>query len=789
MNLRNTIKTMLLSLALVAGTGAYGQCYQKTGQGIKAVACGMDVELQFYAPEIVRIIKQPGNTERTKGSFAVVKTPEMTKFVAEEREGRIWLETDSLAITLDLQTGKIAYADRKGNLLLEEKEYGTQFTPVEYGEDKTYLVRQAFRLEEGEAVYGLGQHQKGKMNQRNQMVHLRQTNTEIAIPYIQSIKGYGLYWDNYSPTTFTDNPMETAFDSQYGECADYYFMYGGSAGNVLKCMRELTGQVQMNALWTYGFWQSRERYQSQEEMLDVVRKYRKLQVPLDGIVQDWQYWGVDPLTWNAVEFGNPLFPDPKKMVDEVHGMNAHIAISIWPSFGKSTAIHKELKEKGALLDFKTYPEQAEVYDVFRPEAREIYWKYIHKNMFSIGIDGWWLDATEPEFSDKDEKLNQKTYAGTYRKVYNAFPIVSVGSVYEHQRAVSSDKRVFILTRSAFAGQQRYGANSWSGDIQATWEVLRKQISAGLNFSVCGIPYWNTDIGGFITWNSYREGVQDPAYRELYVRWTQFGAFTPMMRSHGTNTPREIYQFGEKGSWEFDALEKYINLRYRMLPYLYSTAWGVSRDGDTFMRPLFMDFPHDVWVRDLDDQYMFGRSLMVAPVTEPMYVDRDKKVNLKDIKSRQVYLPSGSEWVDFWTGEKWQGGQTVGKEAPIDVMPIYVKAGSILPVGPKVQYATEKKWDKLELRIYPGADGEFVLYEDENDNYNYEKGLYSTITFKWDNRKRVLDISDRTGKFPGMLDKRVFTIVLVEKGHGVGDCSTVKANKAVAYHGKQLRVKL
>lgn len=788
MNLGNAIKIISLSLSIVAGT-AYGQSYQKTDKGIKTEICDIDVELQFYAPEMVRIIKKPNGVNPTGSSFSVIKTPENTKFVVEERNGQVWLESDSLTVSLDLQTGKITYFDRRGNRLLEEKDYGIQFTPVEYGTDNTYLVRQAFRLDQGEAIYGLGQHQKGKMNQRNQMIHLRQVNTDIAIPYIQSIKGYSLFWDNYSPTTFTDNPMETAFDSQWGECADYYFMYGGNADNVMKCMRELTGQVQMNALWTYGFWQSRERYQSQEELLEVVKKYRKLQVPLDGIVQDWQYWGVDPVTWNAVEFGNPLFPDPKKMIDEVHRLNAHIAISIWPSFGKDTRIHRELEEQGLLLDFKTYPEQAEVYDVFHPKARGIYWEYINRNMFSIGMDGWWLDATEPEFSDKDDKLNQKTYVGPYRKLFNAFPIASVGSVYDHQRAVSSDKRVFILTRSAFAGQQRYGANSWSGDIQGTWEVLRKQISAGLNFSVCGIPYWNTDIGGFITWNSYRDGVKDPAYRELYVRWTQFGAFTPMMRSHGTNTPREIYQFGEKGSWEFDALEKYINLRYMMLPYLYSTAWKVSKNGDTFMRPLFMDFPQDVQVHDMDNQYMFGRSLLVAPVTEPMYVDQDKNVNLNDIKTKQVYLPAGSNWVDFWTGQTWSGGQTVRKATPIDVMPIYVKAGSILPVGPKVQYATEQKWDKLEIRVYPGKDGEFVLYEDENDNYNYEKGLYSTIIFKWDDQKRVLSIKDRVGAFPGMLEKRVFSIVLVEKGHGTGDRFTVKANKTVTYNGKRMKVKL
>ena len=777
----------MLFLALIA-TPLWGQSYQKTSCGIKANVCSMNVEVQFYSPEIVRIIKSPIGTDFVKKSFSVIKTPEETDYSVREQNDCVVLKSKAVEITLNLKTGKVAYADAKGNSLLTEKDYGTQFTPVAYRECETYLVRQAFMLDRDEAIYGLGQLQQGKMNQRNQMVHLRNVNSTICIPYIQSIKGYSVFWDNYSPTTFTDNPMETAFDSQAGDCADYYFMYGENADGVVRCMRDLTGQVQMNALWTYGFWQSRERYQSQEELLDVVKKYRELGVPLDGIIQDWQYWGTDQKDWNAVEFGNPLFPNPQKMMEDVHKMNAHIIASVWPSFGNNTNIYKELNSKNLLLDFKTFPESAKVYDTFNPEARNIYWDYMNKNLFAKGMDGWWLDATEPEFFDNDDKLNQKTYAGLYRKVFNAFPIVSVGGVYDHQRAVSSDKRVFILTRSAFAGQQRYGANSWSGDIRSTWDVLRKQIPAGLNFSICGIPYWNTDIGGFHAY-TYPDGIKDPAYRELYVRWTQFGTFTPMMRSHGTSTPREIYLMGEKGSWEFNTLEKYMNLRYLLLPYLYSTAWSVSTNGDTYMRALFMDFPQDKKVYDMADEYMFGRALLVAPVTEPMYVDKDKSVNLERVKTKPVYLPAGCSWFDFWTGEQFSGQQTINREVPIDIMPLYVRAGSILPIGPKVQYATETKWSTLEIRIYPGADGEFLLYEDENDNYNYEKGAYSTIAFKWDDTRKTLIIGDRKGKFIGMLKNRKLNIVLVEKGHGASDQPTAKADKTVSYFGKKLQIKL
>ena len=769
---------------------SFGQFHRKTDNGVKLYLPTMEVELQFYTPDIVRVNKMPRNMQHFQKSFSVVKSPESVSFQVEEKEQVVVLKSSSLTVSLDLGTGRVSFMDSDGNRLLTETCQGAHFTPVSYNKVSTYVVRQAFHLEPDEVIYGLGQHQAGKMNQRNQALLLRQENTEIAIPFFQSTKGYGLFWDNTAYTLFTDNNTETAFESYAGECVDYYFINGGNADNVIRGMRELTGQVPMNALWTYGFWQSRERYQSQEELVNVVKKYRELQVPLDGIIQDWQYWGTDQAFWNAIAFNNPKFSNPQKMVDEVHGLNAHIAISIWPSFGTKTNLYKTFQEKGMLLSLKGWPDSALPYDPFNPEARTIYWKAIKENMYSIGIDGWWLDATEPELNVKDYyAMKQNTYAGPYQKVANAFPIASVGGVYENQRKLSSDKRVFILTRSAFAGQQRYGATSWSGDVKSSWDVLHKQISAGLNFSVCGIPYWNTDIGGFASCDFYPDGVSDLSYRELYVRWNQFGAFTPMMRSHGTCSPREIYQFGAKGTWAFDAIKKYIDLRYKMLPYIYSTAWQVSRYGDTFMRALFMDFPQDTIVHDLNNQYLFGRSLLVVPVTRPMYVGKDKTVNLKNIQTTDVYLPSGINWFDFWTGEQLLGGQKIAKETPIDIMPIYVKAGSILPLGPEVQYAEEKSWDTLEIRVYPGADGNFVLYEDEFDNYNYEKGLYSTIAFHWDNTQKTLTIGERKGDFPGMLKKRNFRIVLVSNQQGVGDDLTKHTNKTISYSGKEIQVKM
>jgi alpha-D-xyloside xylohydrolase len=361
--------------------------------------------------------------------------------------------------------------------------------------------------------------------------------------------------------------------------------------------------------------------------------------------------------------------------------------------------------------------------------------------------------------------------------------MTVGGIYDHQRAVSSDKRVFILTRSAFAGQQRYGANTWSGDVTASWDALKNQISAGLNFSLCGIPYWNSDIGGFFL-SRFRKKLDDAGYRELYARWMQFGAFCPMMRSHGADAPREIYQFGKKGERIYDAIAKAISLRYSMLPYIYSISWDVTANQSTMMRALVMDFPNDLQALNINDQYMFGKSILVCPVTNAMY-SKDTNEDFSTVGSRELYLPKGTDWIDFWTGKKMTGGQKIIKETPVDIIPLYVRAGSILPIGPDVQYAEEKKWDNLEIRIYDGANGEFTLYQDENDNYNYEKGVYSTISFSWNDSKKILTINDRNGTFPGMSDERNFKIVRIK---GTGEVDNVADTKVIAYKGKKIQAK-
>jgi alpha-D-xyloside xylohydrolase len=774
---------VFLLVAMIISSGSYGQSYSRTDLGIKSSVGTTGIEIQFYSPSIVRVLKWPEGKSFSKESLSVIMTPQKTDLDVRQKGNELIVRSKNLIVSLNLRSGKISFMTPVSGLLLGETDAGAGFTDFIDAGTKTYSVSQAFILGKNEAIYGLGEQQEGKMIQRNLTLNMIQGNTDDYIPFFISEKGYGLFWDNYSPTVFADTPDSTSFKSDVGDCIDYYFMYGGNADGVIARMRDLTGQVPMFPLWTFGYWQSRERYKSQDELVGVVQKYRELGVPLDGIIQDWQYWGNNYL-WNAMEFLNADFYNPQKMVDDIHGMHAQMIISVWNSFGPETKQYRELNKIGALMDFKTwpmsgsdkwpplldYPSGVRVYDPFNPEARDIYWKYLNKGLFSLGIDGWWLDSSEPDHMDfKPSDLDNKTYLGSFRKVRNAFPLMTVGGIYEHQRAVTSDKRVFILTRSAFAGQQRYASNVWSGDVTASWAALRNQISAGLNFSLCGIPYWNSDIGGFFLWN-FKNALNDPEYRELYTRWIQFGALCPMMRSHGTDAPREIYQFGEKGDKVYDAIDKAINLRYILLPYIYSVAWDITANQSTMMRALVMDFFKDSQALDINDQYMFGKSIMVCPVTTAMY-SKDKKENFSTIKSRELYLPSGTDWVDFWTGEKLKGGQKVKKETPIDIIPLYIKAGSIIPFGPKVQYATEKKWDNLEIRVYEGANGSFILYEDENDNYNYEKGAFSTIPF------------------PGMIRERKFNIILVSENKGTGANIAGKYDNVVAFSGKKVIIKL
>ena len=762
-----------------------------------------EVKIEFVTPSIVHV---------TKGQ------PTKSLVVTAKSEGRMAMSSDVLTVKKDLKTGCLTFLTAKGKVLLREKSCDIA------------KVSQTFLLDKDEAIYGLGTIQDGKMNRRGERqrvgdgtsgMHKRmeQSNLEDFQNVLQSIKGWGLYWENYSPTQFDDDANGMTFTSEAGEGIDYYFMYGGSADGVIAQMRYLTGDVPMFPLWTYGFWQSKERYKTAAETESIVDQYRALQVPLDGIIQDWQYWGSNYL-WNAMDFLSEDFATGPQLIKNVHAKHAHFMISIWASFGPQTQQFRELNEKGLLLPFSTwpqsglshiwpprmdYPSGVKVYDAFSPVARDIYWKYL-KTLYDYGTDAWWMDSTDPDFFDpRESDYQHPVYGGTWRSQRNAFPLETVRGIYQSQRKdyPDSPKRVFIMTRSSFAGQQHYGSNMWSGDVNSSWDMLRKQVPAGLSFSLTGNPNFNTDIGGFFC-NAYNtkgpgSAPRNPQFQELYVRWMQYGLFCPVFRSHGADAPREIWQFGQKGEPVYDAIEQMIRLRYRLIPYLYSTAWQVTSNNESYLRPLFSDFVADKRVWDMTDEFMFGRSILAAPILDPQYTEEriirtnamtgwDRKtLNVEDstlnidwtvTKTVTKYLPKGATWYDFWTNRCYRGGQNVMLETALNRVPMFVRAGSILPLGPEMQYVGEKSWDNLELRIYPGADGSFTLYEDEGDSYNYEKGAYTTITFQWNNKVRTLTIGDRQGRYEGMLQNRQFTVVLPDG-----------SSRQVDYNGNKITIEL
>ncbi len=761
--------------------------------------CAQDVKIEFFTPSVVHVVKYQGQAVSPQSKVIIAK-PQDVKLT---RKGNA-TSSSNLTVKLDDKTGCITFLDAKGKVLLREKSHS--FAPL----------NQTFTLDKDEAIYGLGTIQNGKMNRRGEHKRMEQSNLEDFQNVIQSIKGWGIYWDNYAPTQFDDDARGMSLTSEAGDVIDYYFMYGGSADGVIAQMRFLSGDVPMFPLWTYGFWQSKERYKTAAETESIVDKYRELQVPLDGIIQDWQYWGSNYL-WNAMDFLSEDFARGPQMIKNVHQKHAHFMISIWASFGPMTQQFRELDAKGLLLPIETwpqsgishvwppimeYPSGVKVYDAFSPEARAIYWKYL-KKLYDYGTDAWWMDSTDPDFfNPRESDYQHPVTGGTWRSLRNAFPLETVRGIYQSQRKDDRGKRVFIMTRSAFAGQQHYGSNMWSGDVASSWEMLRNQIPCGLSFTLTGNPNFNTDIGGFFCGSYNTKGAgsapKNPQFQELYVRWMQYGLFCPVFRSHGADAPREIWQFGQKGEPVYDAIEKQIRLRYRLLPYLYSTAWQVTSNNQSYLRPLFSDFAADKKVWDLTDEFMFGSSILAAPIVEAQYTQEKiirenamtgwerKEVSGEsaaqadwgETKTATKYLPKGANWYDFWTGKLYKGGQNVVLTTTLDKVPMFVRAGSILPLGPEMQYVGEKSWDNLEIRIYPGADGEFSLYEDEGDGYNYEQGYYSNIIFTWTDRTRTLHISARQGGYKGMLLDRKFTLVLPDG-----------TTRTIDYNGNQIELKL
>jgi alpha-D-xyloside xylohydrolase len=728
------------------------------------------MRVQPCTDSIIRVTYSPTSSFPTRPDFVVVKTAwPAVEWRTESGEKSLSLITGRLRVTVNLGDGTIAYHDSAGKRLLQEGP--KTMTPVRVNGEETWRAETFIGLwGSTEAFYGLGQHQAGVWNYHGESVDISQDNTNISIPLLLSSNGYGLFWNNTSRSRFNNRFVHSLYiSSEVADVIDYYFLYGPDFDRIIAGYRVLTGAAPMFGRWAYGFWQCKNRYKAQKELLDIAHRYRELHIPVDNIVQDWFWW-----TRKGEHVFNSNYPDPKKMVDELHRNNFHLMISVWPFFERGSKVYDEMDQRGWFIDRTKvagfHPEGMAVYDASNPEARAYYWQLMNKALFQIGVDAWWLDTVEPETEGREEniQLHNKIAIGSGARYVNLYPLLTTQGVYEGQRGVSTKKRVFILSRSAFAGNQRNSIAAWSGDVNSDFESYRRQIPAGLNFALSGIPYWTTDIGGFTSGNP-----EDPAYRELFVRWFQYGAFCPIFRVHGTRTndQNELWSYGPEAQ---AILTSFDRLRYRLLPYIYSLAWKTTSQGYTPMRPLVMDFSADSRVLNIGDQFMYGPSILVSPVTEQGAV------------RRHLYLPKGA-WVDFWTGKTLDGGRAIDAEAPLNRLPLCVRAGSIIPMGPDVEYAAEKAADPIELRVYGGADTGFTLYEDENDGYDYEKGFYATIPIRWDNTKQVLTIGERAGRFPGMLETRTFRIVFAVEGHGTGIEPSDQPDKIIQYAGKQVEI--
>ncbi|MFB9863864.1 TIM-barrel domain-containing protein [Rufibacter immobilis] len=584
-----------------------------------------------------------------------------------------------------------------------------------------------------------------------------------------------------------------AFASEAGDRMDYYFVYGKNLDGVIGGYRQLTGAAQVMPKWAMGFWQSRERYKTQEELLGVVKEFRKRQIPLDNIVLDWSYWEEDK--WGSQEFDKTRFPNAQAMIDEVHANKAQIMISTWPKFYEGIEAYKQFDQKGLL--YKTSINEqirdwigkgyvSTFYDAFNPEGRRMFWNLINEKLYKMGIDAWWQDASEPDILSNTSIAHRKalmnpTYLGSADKYFNAYVLQHNKGIYEGQRSTNPNDRVFILTRSAFGGLQRYGAATWSGDIAATFEEMGRQIPAGLNFSLSGLPYWTTDIGGFFVENKYDRGPMTPAaqeeWRELNTRWYQYGTFTPLYRSHGQYPFREVFNIAPEDHKAYQSIVYYNKLRYRLMPYIYSLTGQVYHQHGTIMRPLVMDFGADKNVHNIGDQFMFGPSLLVNPV----YV--------KGATKRNLYLPANTSWYNLYDGSYQKGGKQITADAPYERLPLFVKEGSILPFGPELQYTAEKPAETITLYVYGGKDASFELYEDENTNYNYEKGKFATIPITYQEASKTLTVGKRQGEFNGMLRNRTFQVVYVQPGKAKKLQFDAQPDATIAYTGSAKAVKL
>lgn len=808
----------------------------------------------------VQWIKEIQPEER---EFVLVNTQTVPKFRCDENSVSLKLITENYIVLLDKSTSRISFLDKKGKVLLSEALNSRKLTDNTVSSEPCYIAEQGFVSQPDEFLFGLGQFQDGHYDLKNISRKLIQVNSQIALPFLYSSKGYGILWHQYGLSWFNpaDNAVSlekdsysegedkevtgtggtqkvsqqqalykgklnlakdgeymlmldlgdmdnrhlliidgkpvidqsnlwlppavstkislkagehtieivckatntpslkwketgniTTFRSPNSKSLDYVFFTGQDADEVISSYRELSGKVPMLPKWAFGYWQCRERYTSSSHLIETVKEFRKRKLPMDVIVQDWQYWG--KYGWGVPKFDEEHYPNPEQFINELHQLNSKFSVSVWENLDKKSIVAKDYEG--------LYIPESPWIDIYKPKTQTVHWNALNDNLFKFGVDSWWMDATEPE---NDALAGKQTYFGAGEFYRLTYPLFVSQAVYEGQRKTNPDKRVAILTRSAFPGQQRYGTINWSGDIGWDWDVYRRQIVAGLNYSMTGMPYWTTDIGGFFRPGSSQ--YNDPKYHDILMRWFQWGVFCPIFRMHGYQSETEPWKYGEKVEGEMREL---LNLRYQLLPYIYSQSWEVSQHNSTIMRPMVMDFKEDEKAVNQAYQYMFGKSVLVAPVISP------------EIENWQVYLPEGTSWFDFWTGKNYKGGQTILADASKNKIPLFVKSGAIIPYGPVMQYSSEKSNEEMTVKVYTGNNGSFELYEDEGDNYNYEKGKYILIPFTWNEKARTLTIGKQTGFFEGSTNKRTFTINVV----GLDGSIT---SKKVVYDGRTVLVKI
>lgn len=779
-------------------------------------------KVEFVTSTIVRVQQSDDGKMKDNATGVCIYSPSQVATECNETATEWIISSSDLTVIVEKKDGGIRFMDKHNKVILHQIAGSFHHEPVVQEriiyDDKTAHVEETANgkvtvkdiirrdtigtstryfvsfLSEGEkALYGLGAHMEDYMNLQGKTMYLTQHNLKATVPVIVSTNGYGLMFDAGCAMKYESKKVDNGNGGNGGnyqytmqlEAAkqlDYYFIKGEKMENVIAGYHYLTGKPSLMPRYVFGYTQSKERYVSSDDIINTLREYRQRHVPIDMIVQDWNYW---PEGWGYMKMNPKYYPDPKALADSIHSMNAKLMVSIWPN-PQWCPEATDFKNRGMMLEH-------DVYDVFNPEARKHYWKYANDEFFSRGFDAWWCDSSEPLDGDWNQlppPVNGKRYGwddnerrwhlnkdvlsdalGAERS--SLYSLYHSMGIYENQRLTTSEKRVVNLTRSTYAGQQRYGTIVWNGDTHASWASYRQQIPSGLNYMATGNPYWTVDVGSFFTRNDgrrwfytgeFQDGVKDDRYKEYYVRMFQWGTFLPMLRSHGSDTPREIWRFGEPGGKYYDAILKMINLRYALIPYIYSMAARQTFSSYTMARLLAFDYANDVNVLDIKDEYMFG-DILACPVTEP------------NMTSRKVYLPEGNEWIDFWSGAVCQGGRWYDASATIDKLPLFVKAGSIIPTTEVAEYSDAQRGKDITINVYGGADASFTLYEDEGDNYNYENGDYSTIEISWNENNHTLTIGERKGAFKGMLEKRIF---LIKAGNVL---------KSVKYNGKKKNIKV